>query len=151
MQSTFMPSTLSSSQGQQGVARLRTWCFRRARWLFWVVFVTLVSSACTPLMLTPTPMTPTPVAEELRLIVTVHYPTVAVLNRFAGELDIWEVDRAGQTFVARITLAQYDALLQEQLTVTLDCAKMRQYESTTTLAQPPIADLMATQCPSENA
>lgn len=104
-------------------------------------------SGCMPLIITPTPVASLPEPGDARLIVQVTYPTVAVLNALAGELDIWEVDRTAQTFVARVTVAQYDALLQQQLTVKLDCAKMHQYAADLALTQPTVAQLLQTQCP----
>jgi len=121
--------------------------------------VGLWGSGCTPLIIAPTPAAsraepaaaPLSKPVEARLIVQVHFPTVTVLNKLAGELDIWEVDRNAQTFVARITLAQYDALLQQALPVVLDCAKMRQYEQELSLTVPAIAKMMQEQCPESNS
>lgn len=108
-------------------------------------------SGCTPLIMAPTPAAslaePNAEPVEAWLIVQVTYPSVEVLNSLAGELDVWEVDRAAQTFIARVTLAQYDVLLQQELTVTLDCAKMRQYEQALNLTLPVIAQMMQEQCP----
>ena len=66
-------------------------------------------------------------AEDGWIIVHIDYPSVVVLNQLASELDVWEVNRAAQTLVARVTLAQYQALVAEELTVSVDCAKMQQY------------------------
>ena len=103
-------------------------------------------SGCTPLIMTPTPVASLAEPVDVRLIVQVTYPTVAVLNALAGELDVWEVDRSAQTLVARVTLEQYDALLQQELPVKLDCAKMRQYAQDIDLTVPPVAQLLQTQC-----
>lgn len=107
----------------------------------------LWSSGCTPLILTPTPVASAVEAEAVHLIVQVNYPTVDVLNALAGELDVWEVDRTAQTFVARITLAQFEMLQQQKLAVALDCAKMAQYGETVDAAPATVANLMAEQCP----
>lgn len=112
-----------------------------------LLLLSLWVSGCTPLILTPTPAAPLADPVDARLIVQVTYPTVDLLNALAGELDIWEVDRAAQTFVARVTLAQYDALLQQDLPVQLDCAKMRQYAQALTLTVPTVASLLQEQCP----
>ena len=99
--------------------------------------------SCTPLI-----MTPTPVAQsEGRLIVQITYPSVDVLNELASELDIWEVDRAAQTLVARITLEQHTALRQQDLIMTLDCPKMRQFAQQNNVTLPDIAKLMQEECP----
>lgn len=117
----------------------------------WVIglLLTLIGwmSGCTPLIQPPTPVASAPEAEDVRLIVQVKYPTVAILNALAGELDVWEVDRQAQTFVARITLAQYDALLQQALTVKVDCGKMAQYSTANGVVSAAVADLLAEQCP----
>jgi hypothetical protein len=105
----------------------------------------LWESGCAPLLLTPTPVAPIAEPEDARLIVQVTYPTVERLNALAGELDIWEVDRAAQTFVARVTLAQYETLVQQALPVALDCTKMAQYGEP--VSAPIVATLMAEQCP----
>jgi hypothetical protein len=114
-----------------------------------LMLIGLWASGCTPLIRPPTPVAePAAESAEARLIVQVHYPTVEMLNALASELDVWEVDRAGQSFVARVTLAQYESLLQqEELQVTLDCAKMRQYEEGRSLAVPTVAQLMQDECP----
>ena len=112
-----------------------------------LLLLSLWASGCTSLILTPTPGAPLVDPVDVRLIVQVTYPTVDLLNALAGELDIWEVDRAAQTFVARVTLAQYDDLLQQELPVKLDCAKMRQYAQALNLDVPPVAQLLQEQCP----
>lgn len=112
-----------------------------------LLLLSLWVSGCTPLILTPTPAAPLADPVDARLIVQVTYPTVDLLNAQAGELDIWEVDRTAQTFVARVTLEQYDALLQQQLPVKLDCAKMRQYAQALNLTAPTVAPLLREQCP----
>lgn len=112
-----------------------------------LLLLSLWASGCTPLILTPTPVAVLADPINARLIVQVTYPTVAVLNALAGELDIWEVDRAAQTFVARVTLAQYDDLLQQELPVKLDCVKMRQYAQALNLTAPTVAQLLQEQCP----
>lgn len=112
-----------------------------------LLLLSLWASGCTPLILTPTPGAPLADPVDARLIVQVTYPTVAVLNALAGELDIWEVDRTAQTFVARVTLEQYAALLQQELPVKLDCAKMRQYAQALDLTVPTVAQLLQAQCP----
>lgn len=125
------------------LSRLISGCFAR-------VLLLLLSgwaSGCTPLILTPTPVAPLAEPVDVRLIVQVTYPTVAVLNALASELDIWEVNRTAQTLVARVTLEQYDELRQQELPVNLDCAKMRQYEQQRSLALPVVAQLMQEQCP----
>ena len=104
------------------------------------------TSGCTPLIMTPTPVASAAETEDVRLIVQVQYPTVDVLNALAGELDVWEVDRTAQTFIARVTLAQYEALVQQALPVELDCAKMAQYGDDVAAAAA-VADLLAEQCP----
>lgn len=116
--------------------------YRRLLWA-----TVLLCCGCTPLILTPTPAEPLAELADARLIVQVDYPTVELLNTLAGELDIWEVDRAAQTLVARITLEQYDTLRQQDLQVTLDCAKMRQYAQSLDLTFPTVAQLMEEQCP----
>ena len=112
-----------------------------------LLLLSLWASGCTPLILTPTPVAVLADPINARLIVQVTYPTAAVLNALAGELDIWEVDRAAQTFVARVTLAQYDDLLQQELPVKLDCVKMRQYAQALNLTAPTVAQLLQEQCP----
>lgn len=112
-----------------------------------LLLLSLWASGCTPLILTPTPVAPLAAPVDTRLLVQVTYPTVAVLNALAGELDIWEVDRAAQTFVARVTLDQYDDLLQQGLPVKLDCAKMRQYAQALNFTVPTVAQLLREQCP----
>lgn len=114
--------------------------------LLWLL-VGLLLSSCTPLIVAPTPAASQAEPVDVRLIVQVTYPTVEVLNALAGELDVWEVDRSAQTFVARVTLEQYDALLQQDLPVKLDCAKMRQYAQDLDLTVPPVAQLLQAQCP----
>lgn len=109
-------------------------------WALW-------SSGCTPLVQPPTPVASAVVAEDVRLIVQVKYPTVDVLNALAGELDVWEVDRVAQTFVARVTLAQYERLQQQALPVELDCAKMEQYGAANGPITATVADLLTEQCP----
>lgn len=109
----------------------------------------LWSSGCTPLILTPTPVASAVEAEAVHLIVQVNYPTVDVLNALAGELDVWEVDRTAQTFVARVTLAQYERLQQQALLVELDCAKMAQYGAANGPITTTVADLLAEQCPQQ--
>lgn len=104
--------------------------------------------SCSPLIQPPTPAAAVE-ESDARLIVQVTYPTVDLLNALAGELDIWEVDRAAQTFVARITLPQYDELLRQALPIKLDCAKMRQYAQDVKLTQPSVAKVMAEQCPGD--
>ncbi|MCE7986216.1 MAG: hypothetical protein DYG89_33995 [Caldilinea sp. CFX5] len=104
------------------------------------------ATGCVPLIQPPTPVAPAAAAEEVHLIVQVQYPTVEVLNALAGELDVWEVDRTAQTFVARITLAQFEMLQQQDLPVALDCAKMEQYEETVAAAPASITSLIAEQC-----
>ena len=84
---------------------------------------------------------------EGRLIVQNTYPSVDVLNELASELDIWEVDRAAQTLVARITLEQHTALRQQDLIMTLDCPKMRQFAQQNNVTLPDIAKLMQEECP----
>ena len=113
--------------------------------LLWLLAV--LATACTPLIVAPTPVAAPDEPVDVRLIVQVTYPTVAVLNALAGELDIWEVDRTARTFVARVTLEQYDDLLQQQLPVELDCAKMRQYAQALNLTAPTVAPLLQAQCP----
>lgn len=112
-----------------------------------LLFMALGGSGCTPLIRPPTPVAASVAAEDVHLIVQVDYPTVDVLNALAGELDVWEVDRAAQTFIARVTLAQYDMLLQQALTVKLDCAKMVQYGAANGTITTAVADLLAEQCP----
>ena len=87
------------------------------------LILTVLLGSCT-FVIQPSPSAP---AEDGWLIVRVNYPSVVVLNQLASELDVWEVNRAAQTLVARVTLAQYQALLAEELTVSVDCAKMQQY------------------------
>lgn len=111
--------------------------------IVWLLAIGVMISSCTPLIMTPTPVAQT----EGRLIVQISYPTVDVLNELASELDIWEVDRAAQTLVARMTLEQYSALRQQDLTMTLDCSKMRQFAQQNNLALPEIAELMEEECP----
>jgi len=114
----------------------------------WVLAMAVMISSCTPLLMTPVAQSEGSVAKtEGRLIVQITYPTVDVLNELAGELDIWEVDRAAQTLIARITLEQYTALRQPDLIITLDCAKMRQYAQQNNLSLPDIAKLMQEECP----
>lgn len=123
----------------------RYWAGKTLGNLLWLLLGVL-GSGCTPLIVAPTPAAqPEPV--DVRLIVQVTYPTVDVLNALAGELDIWEVDRTAQTFVARVTLEQYDDLLQQPLSVKLDCAKMRQYAQDLNLTVPSVAQLLQVQCP----
>lgn len=112
-----------------------------------LLLLSLWASGCTPLILTPTPVAPLAEPVDVRLIVQVTYPTVDLLNALAGELDIWEVDRTAQTLVARVTLDQYAALLQQELPVKLDCAKMRQYAQALNLTAPTVAQLLQEQCP----
>lgn len=112
-----------------------------------LLLLSVWGSGCTPLIMTPTPAAPLSAPVDVRLIVQVTYPTVEVLNALAGELDIWEVDRTAQTLVARVTLEQYDALLQQQLPVALDCAKMHQYAQALHLTEPTVAALLRAQCP----
>ncbi len=88
-----------------------------------ILLLTTLLMGCVPLIATPTPQPP----NEGWLIVQVEYQTNATLNQLAAELDVWEVQRAAGFAVARVTLAQYDDLQEQQLTVTLDCAKMKQY------------------------
>lgn len=102
---------------------------------------------CTPLIQPPTPVASSVATEAVHLIVQVQYPTVDILNALAGELDVWEVDRTAQTFVARITLAQFEQLQQQDLPVELDCAKMAQYGQIDDAAPANIIDLVAEQCP----
>lgn len=119
----------------------------------WVIGLLLIligwGSGCTLLVQPPTTEAAGVEAEEVRLIVQVQYPTVDVLNALAGELDVWEVDRTAQTFIARVTQAQYDMLLQQALIVTLDCAKMAQYGEPRGAVTPAIAVQLAEQCPAE--
>lgn len=123
----------------------RYWVGKTLGNLLWLLLGVL-GSGCTPLVVAPTPVAQAePV--DVRLIVQVTYPTVDVLNALAGELDIWEVDRTAQTFIARVTVEQYDELLQQQLPVELDCAKMRQYAQDLNLAASPVAQLLQAQCP----
>lgn len=105
------------------------------------------TGGCTPLIMTPTPVASAAETEDVRLIVQVQYPTVDVLNALAGELDVWEVDRTAQTFVGRVTLAQYEMLRQQALPVKLDCAKMEQYRAADGVVTPAVADLLAEHCP----
>ena len=81
------------------------------------------------------------------LIVRINYPSVAVLNQLAAELDVWEVNRADQTLVARVTLAQYQALVAEKLTMTVDCAKMQQYAQALGTATATIQAIVQEVCP----
>lgn len=90
------------------------------------LILTVLLGSCT-FVIRSSPSAP---AEDGWLIVRVDYPSVVVLNQLASELDVWEVNRAAQTLVARVTLAQYQALVAEKLTVSVDCAKMRQYAQT---------------------
>ena len=130
-----------------GVFRRRFSSRSTKRWCLLMLLVGLCSATgCVPLIQPPTPVAPAAAAEEVRLIVQVQYPTVEVLNALAGELDVWEVDRTAQTFIARVTLAQYEALVQQALPVELDCAKMAQYGDDVAAAAA-VADLLAEQCP----
>lgn len=113
--------------------------------LLWLLLA-MFGSGCAPLIVTPTPAASQADPVDVRLIVQVTYPTVEVLNALAGELDVWEVDRSAQTFIARVTVDQYEALLQQKLPVKLDCAKMRQYTQDLDLAQPTVAQLLQEQC-----
>lgn len=122
-------------------------CMRSLRYGVLLLLIGCGSSGCTPLMMTPTPIASLAEPYDVRLIVQVTYPTVEVLNALAGELDIWEVDRTAQTFIAQVTLNQYDALLQQALTVKLDCAKMRQYAQALNLNSPAVVPLMQEHCP----
>lgn len=133
-----------------GVCRRQSLSPSTRRWLLsLLLFIGCWGSGCVPLIMTPTPVAPAAAAaaEEVRLIVQVKYPTVDVLNALAGELDVWEVDRTAQTFVARITLAQFEMLQQQKLPVALDCAKMEQYGETVDAAPDSVANLLAEQCP----
>jgi hypothetical protein len=93
---------------------------------FLSLILTMLLGSCT-FVIQPPASAP---AEDGWIIVRVDYPSVVVLNQLASELDVWEVNRAAQTLVARVTLAQYQALLAEKLPVSVDCAKMRQYAPT---------------------
>jgi hypothetical protein len=95
----------------------------------------------------PTPVASSATAEEARVIVQVKYPTVDVLNALASELDVWEVDRTAQTFIARVTLAQYERLQQQALPIELDCTKMEQYRVANGAVSVVVADLLKEQCP----
>jgi len=92
------------------------------------------------------PPTSTP-AEDGWIIVRVDYPSVAILNQLASELDVWEVNRAAQTLVARVTLAQYQALLAKELTVSVDCAKMQQYAQALGGSTATVQAIMQASCP----
>lgn len=131
-----------------GVCRRQALSPAIKRWgLGLLLFISCWGSGCAPLIMPPTPVASSVEAEDVHLIVQVTYPTVAVLNALASELDVWEVDRAAQTFVARITMTQYEALLQQKLLVTLDCAKMQQYAQASNLTTAAVAQLMQEQCP----
>ncbi len=86
-------------------------------------------------------------AEDSWLIVRVGYPSVVVLNQLAAELDVWEVNRADQTLVARVTLAQYQALAAEKLTVNVDCAKMQQYAQALGASTATVQAIIQEACP----
>lgn len=130
-----------------GVYRQRSLSRLTKHWTIGLLLILLGwGSGCTPLIQPPTPAASAVEAEEAHLIVLVQYPTVDVLNALAGELDVWEVDRATQTFVARITLAQYELLRQQALPVKLDCAKMEQYSAANGVVTAAVADLLVEQC-----
>ena len=97
---------------------------------------------CVPLIATPTPQPPA----AGWLIVRVEYPTTAMLNQLAAELDVWEVQQAAGIVVARVTLAQYDALQEQQLAVTLDCAKMQQYAQALGKQPQQVRELIQQEC-----
>lgn len=130
-----------------GVCRQQALSSSTKRLLLGLLLISCWGSGCAPLIMTPTPVASIDADAEVRLIVQVNYPTVEVLNALAGELDIWEVDRQAQTFVARVTLAQYELLQQQGLSVALDCAKMEQYGDVIDAATTVVADLLTEQCP----
>jgi len=110
---------------------------------FLSLILTLLLGSCT-FVIQPSASTP---AEDGWIIVRVDYPSVAILNQLASELDVWEVNRAAQTLVARVTLAQYQALLAKELPVSVDCAKMRQYAPTLGGSTATVQAIMQTSCP----
>ncbi len=81
-----------------------------------------------------------------RIIVQIHYDSSEQLNQLAAELDIWEINRAAQTLVARVTLAQRRWVIDQGLTVTLDCDKMKQYAAALGAPSQPIRALLAAEC-----
>lgn len=134
---------LQSTKGLELTQPVRNQVFAKNLVSLGLLAIGVMISGCTPLI-----MTPTPVAQsEGRLIVQITYLSVDVLNELASELDIWEVDRAAQTLVARITLEQYATLGQQDLTIMLDCPKMHQFAQQNNLSLPDIAKLMAEECP----
>jgi hypothetical protein len=131
-----------------GAFRRRSLSPSTKRWFLLMLLIGLCGiSGCTPLIQPPTPVAGSAAAEAVRLIVQVQYPTLDVLNALASELDVWEVDRSAQTFVARVTLAQFAMLQQQKLPVELDCVKMEQYGETVDAAPADITAWMAKQCP----
>ena len=131
-----------------GAFRPRSLLRSTKRWFLLMLLIGLCgASGCTPVIQPPTPVAVAAEVEAVRLIVQVTYPTLDVLNALASELDVWEVDRSAQTFVARITLAQFAMLQQQKLPVELDCVKMEQYGETVDAAPADITAWMAEQCP----
>ncbi len=64
-----------------------------------------------------------PLTVEQATVVRVYYPDRAVLNAWAATLDIWEVHRAEQYFVARVRPDQYEALVRSGLPLEIDAEK----------------------------
>jgi hypothetical protein len=79
------------------------------------------------------------------MVVRVYFTSTDELNRWAAQMDVWEVDRASSSFVARVTSDEYHRLVQEGERVEFDCEQMRRYASALELDQAALQKL----CPQE--
>ncbi|MDQ3250603.1 MAG: hypothetical protein M3Q45_15535 [Chloroflexota bacterium] len=111
--------------------------------LFLATLILMLLTGCTPLIVAPA----TDAQAEAWLIVRIGYPSTDSLNQLAAELDIWEVDRAEQSLVARVTIAQYQALLNDDLTMQVDCPKMKQYASALGVKTQVVQAILQQSCP----
>ncbi len=94
----------------------------KLRWLGLISL--LLATGCSGLRLYPADGTPQPM-----YLARIHFTALTERDQLAAELDVWEVHRAEQYLVARLDAGSYLNLAVTGWRISLECERMRQFQS----------------------